>query len=88
MYANAMKCDICNYVEFIDPTDALLMTDMTVPAGWVRVYANQPRRWSWDTEGIRSNMERAYDCCGTSCAMSALGEHNDNISHQKESQSA
>ena len=79
MFGHAMKCDVCQHVDLVGPSDAILMDDLTVPQGWVRVYANRPRRYNWDRSSVTSNMERAYDCCSTSCARSALGEHDDNI---------
>lgn len=88
MYGYAITCDICKHSEMVAPEHSLLMSDMTVPPGWVRIYANQPKqyRWAMDEEG--SNIERAYDCCSLGCAGSALGEHHDNIRHREEEQVA
>lgn len=84
MYGNAMKCDMCNHTEFISPGDAILIDDLTVPPGWIRVYANKPHRYIWDTTSTLSNIEAGYDCCSTMCARSALGEHEDNIMQRNE----
>lgn len=84
MFGHAMKCDVCQHVDLVEPGDAILMDDLTVPPNWVRVYANRPRRYNWDKSMVPSNIERAYDCCSLSCARSALGEHDDNISQRQD----
>ena len=83
MFGHAMKCDMCQHIGLVDPGDAILMDDLTVPPGWVRVYANRPPRYNWDKVLVPSNIERAYDCCSLSCARSALCEHDDNINHRQ-----
>jgi hypothetical protein len=88
MFTQAMKCDVCNHIEVVETGYAILVDDMTVPPGWLRLYANRPRRWNWDSRGLRSNIEQAYDCCSTSCAFSAIQEHNDNMNHQAEAADA
>lgn len=88
MYGNSIICDVCKFTEIVSPEHAILMTDMTVPPGWLRIYANTPRRFSWAVDSDASNIERAYDCCSLMCARSAINEHHDNILHREEEKAA
>lgn len=78
MFGEAMRCDICDHTEILDAVGRRLMDDLTVPAGWVRVYAHRPRMWpvvSGQSLNPRSDIELAYDCCSTTCALTALQDH-------------
>ena len=80
MFGQAMGCDYCGRTEILNPADAILLDDLTVPPGWVRVYAHRPRRYTWDD--TQSTIEQAYDCCTISCARMVLNEHSENIDEQ------
>jgi hypothetical protein len=74
MYGHAMKCDVCTTIWMIEPGEAELMDDLLMPRGWIRVYANQARKYGWDSGGPRG-IEQAFDCCSSSCAREALDRY-------------
>jgi hypothetical protein len=79
MFSQAMVCDVCQYTALVDPGDAILMDDLTVPPGWVRLYANRPNRFNWDSATVSSSIEMAVDCCSISCAQEELLRHSKDI---------
>jgi hypothetical protein len=73
MMSKAIKCDRkdCGVVEMLDPDGYSEVFDNGAAKGWIRVFINRPRIWSFDQQA-RSDHEGWYDCCSISCANEVL----------------
>ena len=70
MYGKAIKCDICQKIEYDPDHGGFFDLGFT---GWIRITANRPRDYNWSfNEPKYSSVSEAVDVCSIFCARDFL----------------